>query len=312
MDGRAKTSGTRDSPVQRAKCRSSRQYSVGRLALSFLLAASVLQALNAYGRHADVTDSGIPRPVVTVLVYDYVHLRPDVLAGSEETAGTILKQAGIETVWRDCPVSSADFERYPACHKPGTIAFVLRILPQSMARKLHRINEPLGFVLPCQDTASACPVTIFYYRVADLAHGHTRAERILGHVISHELGHVLLDSNSHTLTGIMRGVWSPEDLMRMAWSYLFFTPDQARQLNAGILRRSRQAAVPLCDVVRAVGGRIIIADQDATSSCDCCTDTSKVVSGRLKSSGLEAQVRSLRKRLPIESVNVCGAGIAQR
>ena len=297
VDGRAKTSGTRGSTVQRAKCRSSRQYRSGRLILWFILAASVLQTLNAYGRH-DVTDNGIPRSVVTVLVYDYVHLRPDVLTASEETAGTILRQAGIETEWLDCPPSPAEFEKYPACYKdPGTTAFALRILPESMARKLHRDDEPLGFALPCRDTTSACPVTIFYYRVADLAHGHTRAERILGHVIAHELGHVLLNSNTHTLIGIMRGVWSPEDLMRMAWSYLFFTPDQARQLNVGILRRSRQAALPSCTVVRIVGARIVVADQEATSSCACC-DASEMISSRPKSSGLEAQVRSSRG-LPI-------------
>jgi len=67
-----------------------------------------------------------------------------------------------------------------------------------------------------------------------------QTSRILGHAIAHEVGHLLLGPSAHSPSGIMRGVWSPDDLKLMSWTYLLFTPSQSDQLRADLGRRVRQ------------------------------------------------------------------------
>jgi len=48
---------------------------------------------------------------------------------------------------------------------------------------------------------------------------------LLGHVMAHELGHLLLGSNSHSERDLMREMWWPDELRRAAIGKLFFTPE---------------------------------------------------------------------------------------
>ena len=60
--------------------------------------------------------------------------------------------------------------------------------------------------------------------------------QILGHVIAHELGH-LLGLRSHARTGIMRADWNLTDLQDIAYGYLLFTPRQADVISTEVRRR---------------------------------------------------------------------------
>jgi hypothetical protein len=179
---------------------------------------------------------------ITLRVYNYMHLAPAVLAGSEEITTAIFKQAGVEVAWVDCPLSPAQFEGYPACQEElGTRDFALRILARSAAAKLFTRDEPLGFAPRCHEDQRGCVLNIFYYRVDDLAtQGRARSERILGHAIAHEVGHLLLGLNAHSPAGIMRGIWSRDDLERMAWTYLLFTPDQCKRMHTNLRSRATE------------------------------------------------------------------------
>jgi hypothetical protein len=212
------------------------------LAVAMFAASSALAAGELDLAHGNETLG------ITLRVYNYEHLAPAVLTGSEKITTTILKQAGVETAWVDCPVSPGQLQNYPACQaKMGTTDFALRILTRSMAAKLSTSNDPLGFTQHCPDDERGCVVNIFYARVDELASQvvddvafqgeDTRAARILGHAMAHEVGHLLLGPKAHSPVGIMRGIWSPDDLRLMAWSYLLFTPDQSDRLRADLVRR---------------------------------------------------------------------------
>jgi hypothetical protein len=64
--------------------------------------------------------------------------------------------------------------------------------------------------------------------------------QVLGHVIAHEVGHLLLNQQVHSPQGIMRGEWSFVDFRDMTSGMLLFTPQQAEFLRADVRRRNGQ------------------------------------------------------------------------
>jgi hypothetical protein len=50
---------------------------------------------------------------------------------------------------------------------------------------------------------------------------------LLGTVVAHELGHLLLGSHAHSQVGIMVPVWEEESLRNMGMGHLLFTREQS-------------------------------------------------------------------------------------
>jgi hypothetical protein len=65
---------------------------------------------------------------------------------------------------------------------------------------------------------------VYVDRVKSVARGAgTDARRVLGLAMAHEIGHVLLNSNTHAPTGLMRANWSRNEMRRndaAAWRFL--------------------------------------------------------------------------------------------
>jgi hypothetical protein len=63
---------------------------------------------------------------------------------------------------------------------------------------------------------------------------------ILGDVIAHELGHLLLGSNTHSREGIMQPHWQAEQLGRIAKGQMHFTPEQASKMRTKLVVRQKE------------------------------------------------------------------------
>jgi hypothetical protein len=223
-----------------------------RLGIILLMALAALLASVAFGEpgaslepsHKGSPSPNMDRPIwdakLTLRVYNYAQIDPVSLARSEKVATAIFENVGAELVWLDCPLSQAQFRKYPACQSDlGRADLVLRILPRRMAVKLIASDEPLGFGQPCPSSESACELSVFSDAVDQLATEGYREDLILGHVIAHEMAHVLIGAG-HSQEGIMRGVWCSRDLQRISWGMLLdFTGDQARQLRAAAAERTK-------------------------------------------------------------------------
>ena len=86
-----------------------------------------------------------------------------------------------------------------------------------------------------------CFANVFFNRVEQ----RTEVERIsldqvLGHAMAHELGHLLLGSNSHSSAGIMSGKWRAEELKHAAKGDLLFTAQQAKMIHDHALAKIKQ------------------------------------------------------------------------
>ena len=146
------------------------------------------------------------------------------LAVAREHAQAILQQAGLNIVWADCWVGG----RQPAaatrhrCQEPVGGDIVLRLQKTREADRSRFVS--MGFSLVGIAGAAPFLSTVYVDRVDSVARGAgIDPRRVLGLAIAHEIGHVLLNSNTHSPTGLMRADWSRNELRRKdaaAWHFL--------------------------------------------------------------------------------------------
>ena len=65
----------------------------------------------------------------------------------------------------------------------------------------------------------------------------TALPTLTGRAIAHEIGHLLLASNSHGRTGLMRARWSRDELRGYRPAQWDFSPREANQMRQNLLRR---------------------------------------------------------------------------
>lgn len=193
---------------------------------------------------------------LTLRVYDYVPIDRALLERAEKVTDAIFEEAGVEITWMDCTPLPKEFLPRETCPSDmGASDLVLRFFPRRMAVKVATPNEPLGFAQKCPYTEPACELTVFYFRVDELAAEGHRAELLLGHVIAHEVAHVLIGPG-HSEDGIMRREWSREELRRMSLGLqLGFTNEQSRHLRDAVLRRMTVAMPETSARANSVAGQ---------------------------------------------------------
>ena len=216
--------------------------------LTLILGAGVAAPVHAQRPSPDPTPIPVnlePRFKITLRVYNYAHIPDVLLSRAEEEATAIFRPTGIEAVWVDCPLSGAEWDRYPACQQPmGRADFALRILSAAMTQKAPARGEALGFALPCPEDLTGCYAEVFYLRITDWASGaEISAYQLLGHAMAHEIGHLLLGPNSHSRNGIMRAQWNRDDLRVVARASLRFSPEQSERLRSACLGRIQGAGM---------------------------------------------------------------------
>ena len=191
---------------------------------------------------------------ISVRVYNYAKVSRRVLDGAEREAGRVLSAAGIDTRWVDClapqdQAQSGPESAEPAkeansdCGTPERGATVgLRIINASTGRSKNFSDEMFGFATG-SDLA-----TVFYQRVEDLAWGADKdgneTHLILGDVIAHEFGHLLLGTNSHSPAGIMCANWDREYLLLALRGHGLFSPEQSALIRAAVRHRNAEIVQP--------------------------------------------------------------------
>lgn len=169
---------------------------------------------------------------LTLTVASCKELSERTLQQAEEEAARIFRQIGITLRWRDIK-----FESVPAQQSDRYVGVDLRIVSQAGAVPLSK----KGLAATQWREGSPATAVIMLDRATSLAgERQVPLEVVLGCLIAHELGHILLRSPRHSPFGIMRNPWNPDDLQKAKAGHLGFTDDQAK---------------PIRDAVRLLPGR---------------------------------------------------------
>ena len=109
---------------------------------------------------------------------------------------------------------------------------MLRIIPR-VARSSSDADFGVAFL---DDDGNGRYGDVFWKRVLEL---HTNYQvdfaGILGSVMAHEIGHLLLGAHSHAISGIMRAQWESRELNQIAMGTLLFLPWQDHPMRAKVV-----------------------------------------------------------------------------
>ena len=188
---------------------------------------------------------------IKVRVYNYADVPPADLSAAAEVAERIFRIHGVGLAWFDCARNAAELPLYPAREQAGggPAALALKILPRSMARRYSVPKDIFGFALPAGKGGFSKYANVFFHRAEELAERKDAVGRehypslpvILGHVMAHELGHLLL-GYQHRPSGLMTAQWKKTQLAKMAQEKFGFTPRQGERVRDRVVERARAAA----------------------------------------------------------------------
>lgn len=171
-----------------------------------------------------------------VRIYDNAGILASELTSALRTTHDILRRADLIVDWVQCR-ARRDGPVPAVCDQPlSTSDVVVRLIEGSDKETGER--RALGYSLFDSNGISGF-ATVYVDRVDWLARRAQYARApLLGRAIAHEIGHLLLRSNAHTDTGLMREVWTAEQVVRNRREDWTFSPDQN-----GDIRNARYAAM---------------------------------------------------------------------
>jgi hypothetical protein len=178
-----------------------------------------------------VAESASPAPVqVTTRLYNAARVAETVKEAALRVATGALRAGGIDLRWRNCDVADS------CAMAPGRRELIVRLVrsPAQIAARTSSAprtdTTPLVLGEAFIDTRERAGVlaTVFVDRVELIAGlSETDATLLLGHAIAHELGHLLLGTNAHSVSGLMRAQWSSADIRRRARADWMLTTEDA-------------------------------------------------------------------------------------
>jgi hypothetical protein len=174
---------------------------------------------------------------IEVHVYNYSAVSSEKLVRAEQEAARIFERIGVATTWLDCPLTSQEAARNRACALPDApTRLTLRLLSNPMANSLGVSGDVFGSALLPDTEGFGVMANVYADRTREHA-DHREFEVILGRVIAHELGHLLLGKNAHSAAGIMHARWRDQDLRLFRQAAMLFLPGEAKRIRAQVLAR---------------------------------------------------------------------------
>jgi hypothetical protein len=162
---------------------------------------------------------------VVVLVDNRASATPEVLDQAGKEVARIYRHAGMRIVWLTAVTDAST---------AGTFAVHLKVreglLPKSDAPSRLLMGAAPGGAIDCGGVAYLFfDQTIEFSRVQQLP-----PALVMGTVVAHEIGHLLLRDRGHSAEGLMRASWSGGDWQRASSGFLLLSQRESETMRATI------------------------------------------------------------------------------
>jgi hypothetical protein len=175
-----------------------------------------------------------PAGHLAVRLYDFSALDKSVRSAALDEARAIVADAGVGAAWHDC-------FRIEGC-APEAGELVVRVIRETGERGFEW-QRALGFSVIDPAAGSGTLATIFINRVeASARQAGSDVGLLLGRAIAHEVGHLILRTNEHAHEGLMRAIWTAQELARNTHDDWVFASSDRRQIRAVLQRTGTRAA----------------------------------------------------------------------
>jgi hypothetical protein len=157
-----------------------------------------------------------------VCVYNEAGVSDSLLHDAEGHASRVFQQS-INLLWVNCADKDSGLN--------GDSVLDLRLYLHVVPRAVTLSQDAFGVAFLGSDGIGRY-ADVFFDSIRRLQAGQSVASlpEVLGHVIAHEIGHLLLGFKAHSSTGIMHARWSAAELQSMAMGRLVFNEEQRKTL----------------------------------------------------------------------------------
>lgn len=184
------------------------------------------------------------RPRIALMFCDKVGLDETSRTTIRKEVVRIFKHAAVDVTWGeavgglDSP-TSFDLGSAENCRLPSSDFFFHYMIVLSREETRRAPLNALGFA----QARLSRRVYVLYGRVRDAVERHVPPGKqredsatLLGNVIAHELGHLLLPGEGHSSGGIMTATWDYSQIQDAIAGTLLFQPNQVRRIQANLNR----------------------------------------------------------------------------
>ena len=167
------------------------------------------------------------RPGVQLLtVYTVAEGVPsDVLGRARYMAGKVLAGADVTVKWAKGERPRDAQQAF--CGERLTIAFDAKAAP--------RVTPPQAMAFTRMNAGSSTEIHIFYDRVSRFP-DRARMPEFLGHVLAHEIAHVLEGVSRHSSDGVMKARWGERDCAELVRKPLPFAAEDLELIRSHFRR----------------------------------------------------------------------------
>jgi hypothetical protein len=177
---------------------------------------------------------------VAIRTYNYAAVGVDELAAAKSEAAHIFKRARISLAWAECRVPGTDAGA--PCIEPLVVG---RDMMLRLVQRTPVADNPivaLGESMLDREQRGGVLMTIDVFPVRAVAdRAATSWSTLLGRAIAHEIGHLLLGSADHPRLGLMRALWSHDELRGLKPAHWGFSAREAAQMRQVLRKLSRTA-----------------------------------------------------------------------
>ena len=161
----------------------------------------------------------VPARAVTIQIHDYSQVPNDALSRATDIVTALYERIGVHMEWigvlRKRKMDAPDPEHREALSTVPVAQLTIIILSPKMAASGHIADGVLGYAAVASEGMGRIAYAI-YDRVRSTARQLARNDGdLLGYVMTHEIGHLLLPRGPQPESGVMKGRWSLEDFRQV-------------------------------------------------------------------------------------------------